>query len=242
MRDLDALAGSREQHRVIADDVAAAHGREADRLRIAFAGGALASVDRDAPKVAPERLRNHLAHLQRGTGRRVDLVPMVRLDDLDVVFVSEYAGCHLEQAQRDVHADAHVRREHDRNRLGRARDRRASGIVEPGRSDHHPDAAFDARAQVRQRARRPGEVDQEVGLRDGLIDAGADRHPGFATEEGACVLAERSAAGDVERACELRVGRLEHGFHERAAHAAGCAGDRDSHRHGCPPSAVGDGR
>ena len=44
--DLDALAGAGEEHGVVADDVAAAHGREADGRRVALAGVAFARIDR----------------------------------------------------------------------------------------------------------------------------------------------------------------------------------------------------
>ena len=44
MRDLDALAVAGEEHRVLADDVAAAQRREADRARLALAGDAFARV------------------------------------------------------------------------------------------------------------------------------------------------------------------------------------------------------
>jgi hypothetical protein len=42
--DLDALAGAGEQHRVVAHDVAAADGGEADGRRVALAGDAFAAV------------------------------------------------------------------------------------------------------------------------------------------------------------------------------------------------------
>ncbi len=53
VRDLDALPGPGEQHRVIADDVAAAHGGEADRSRLAFPGVAFAGIHRDVRQILP---------------------------------------------------------------------------------------------------------------------------------------------------------------------------------------------
>src|ERR1700710_2835084 len=46
VRDLDPLANAREQHSVIANNVAAANGGKTDGRRIAFAGDALAGVHR----------------------------------------------------------------------------------------------------------------------------------------------------------------------------------------------------
>jgi hypothetical protein len=71
---------------VVADDVAAADGGEADGRRVALAGDAFAAVHgAQWLQVAAERGGHHLAHLQRGAAGRVDLVAVVRLDDLDVV-------------------------------------------------------------------------------------------------------------------------------------------------------------
>ena len=90
VRDLDALAGAGEQHRVVADDVAAAHAGEAD----ASTGRARRSRlrgrrPRSACRSRPERRGDHLAHLQRGAAGRIDLVAVVRLDDLDVVALGQ---------------------------------------------------------------------------------------------------------------------------------------------------------
>src|SRR5690606_19887455 len=52
MRDLDPFAGAGEQGGMVADDVAAAHRREPDGVRVAFAGEALASEDGDLLQVA----------------------------------------------------------------------------------------------------------------------------------------------------------------------------------------------
>ena len=85
MDDLDALAGAREDHRVLADDVAAAQRREADRSRLALAGDAVPRVDRAVGEIAPDASGRRFAQTQRRSRRRVDLVPVVHLDDLDVV-------------------------------------------------------------------------------------------------------------------------------------------------------------
>ena len=91
-------------------------------------------------------------------------------------------------------------------------------------------AQLAADRQVRQRAFGAGEVDQHVGAGQAGAQVGGDGHAGVAAEEGAGVLAERRAAGDVERAGQRAVGAGEHGLDQHAAHAAGGAGDGDPQR------------
>src|SRR3989338_4453929 len=57
--DLDALAGTREQYRVVADDVAATHGGKAYRRGIALAGDTFAAIHRALREIAPQGFRNH---------------------------------------------------------------------------------------------------------------------------------------------------------------------------------------
>src|SRR5690606_20781840 len=101
-----------------------ANRREADRGRIALAGDAVALEHSDLIEIAPQRIGDHLAHSQGGAGGGIDLVAMVRLDDLDVVAAREDAGGDLEQFERGIDADAHVGSEHDRYAL--------RGGIDPG--------------------------------------------------------------------------------------------------------------
>jgi hypothetical protein len=94
-------------------------------------------VDGACLEVTAERLRHHLAHAQRRSGGRVDLVPVVGLDDLDVVAFAENPRRHVEQLENDVDADAHVRREDDRDVLRCSRNRCLAGNVKAGGTDDH---------------------------------------------------------------------------------------------------------
>ena len=77
---------AREEHGVIADDVAAAHRREADGRRIALAGHALAAVHRAPPRGrAPAPAATTSPMRSAVPDGCVDLVPVMRFDDLDVV-------------------------------------------------------------------------------------------------------------------------------------------------------------
>ena len=89
MRELDFLFGADEAHGVLADDVAAARHREADRAGHARPDLTLPSVDGQLVEPAAARRGDALAERERRARRRVDLVAVVRLGDLDVVAVAE---------------------------------------------------------------------------------------------------------------------------------------------------------
>ena len=213
-RDLDALAGAGEHHRVLADDVAAADRMEADLRRLPLAGNAFAAEDEILFVQSPG---DDLAQLQRRAGRRVDLVAVVRLDDLDVVAVAEDAGRDLGQLVGRVDADGEVRRHHDRDALRRLGDAALVLFGEAGGADHHRSCVL----EVRERALGPGEVDQHVRLRNGA-EFGSDL--GLADR-----LANRTAAFHVQRSDQRQLLIREHGVDQRASHAPAGAGDRDFH-------------
>ena len=123
---------------MIADDVAGADAGETDHLARALAADAAPAVDAPLLEVAPERLRHHLAHLERRAGRRVGLVAVVGLDDLDVHLVPEDARRGLEQTEAEIHAHAHVRRVHDGHVPGGVGDALPAGVVNAGGADDHP--------------------------------------------------------------------------------------------------------
>ena len=54
MSDFDPLAGAREHHRVITDDLASANGLETDGFLRAWTGAPFASVDRALGEIPPE--------------------------------------------------------------------------------------------------------------------------------------------------------------------------------------------
>ena len=74
---------------MIADDTPAAQGRETDAAGLARTRFIIAVVARNVDQAIAATLRHRLAELQRRARRRVDLVPMMRLGDLDVVVVTQ---------------------------------------------------------------------------------------------------------------------------------------------------------
>ncbi len=58
--------------------------------------------------------RRGLAEQQRGAGRRIDLLVVMHLDDLDVELVAERRSDLLRQHREQIDAEAHVAGLHDR--------------------------------------------------------------------------------------------------------------------------------
>ncbi len=129
---------------MLADDVASAQCRETDRSGFALAGDAFTRIDAVVAQLDARAGGSGLAEPQCGTGRRIDLVPMVHLDHLDVERRSELAGGLLDEPREHRDADAHVRREHDGNRLRMACDLGLPGDVESRRADDGRDARLRA--------------------------------------------------------------------------------------------------
>src|SRR5699024_9776318 len=88
--DLDSLTVGGEGHRMVADNIAGAHGGEADSVPLAGPGLALTTVHRHLLEVATEGAGHHFAHAESRAGGGIDLVAMMGLVDLDIHVVSQY--------------------------------------------------------------------------------------------------------------------------------------------------------
>src|SRR4051812_3189171 len=84
VHDLDTLALAREHDGVLPYDVSAAQRGEADRSALALAGHAVPRGHGDVVECAADAGRGRFAEAQGGSRRRVDLVLVMHLDDLDV--------------------------------------------------------------------------------------------------------------------------------------------------------------
>jgi len=83
---------------------------------------------------------------------------------------------------------------------------------------------------VSNRRRRPGKVDQDVGLAQCRGNVGADRHIGGLSERPAGIVAQQGAACDLQRGRELDFLLGEDRRDQRLAHASTGARDCDADR------------
>jgi hypothetical protein len=104
------------------------------------------------------------------------LVPVVGLEDLDVVAFSERSRRDFEQAEHHVHPDAEVRRHGDRDGASRFRNARALALGEPGRPDHHFHAFPAADGEVLEGTPGSREIDQHVATADPRRDVVGHLH------------------------------------------------------------------
>ena len=139
---------------MVADDGAAAQRRKTDVAGAARAGMSVARTHRALIKSDAAPGRSGLAEQERRARRRIDLLVVVHLDDLDVEILIERLGDLLHQRGKQIDADTHVAGLHDDGALGGILELRFVGGAEAGRADDVHDAAF--RGQRRKRhASRP---------------------------------------------------------------------------------------
>ena len=238
MGDLDALAGAREQHRVLADDVAAADGGEADGAPVALARVPLAAVDGALAEVAAEGLGDDLAQPQGSARGGVDLVAVVRLDDLDVAVVAQHARGDLHQLEAQVDAGAHVGGEDHGDVAGGLGDTAALGLVEPRGADDDAPPELAAQRHVPHGGVGRGEVDEHVEALGDRPEVVGHRHV-HAPEAGelARVVAHPRAARTLEGGRQHRVLALGAGLDDGPPHAPGRPRHGDTHAHRFPLSA-----
>src|SRR5204863_7430194 len=141
---------------------------------------ALAPANAGAVEVALERAGDRRGHRQRGAARRVLFESVVRLDDLDVVVVAENAGDLAEQADEQIDAQAHVRRDENAPGPRESFDLLLLLRVEAGRADNDRDIFARGDARVLEGRLRRGELDNHGLIFKQRRERGHDRNPEFA--------------------------------------------------------------
>ena len=192
VRQLDALARAREDHRVLADDVAAAQRREADGARpCARRCGLRARTPRSRRACGPcPRRPLRPAAAPCPTARRPCACGASRRSRC------RSPGPSCAAAARPATAARRRPRSCSRAKtIGTAARSCASvgllRVVKPGGADDGADAVPRAGGDVRERALGPREVDQDVGAAQRRVDVVADDDAGGAAEALAGVAAER---------------------------------------------------
>src|SRR5690606_19803985 len=88
--------------------------------------------------------------------------PVVRLDDLDIRLIAHDPSRHVQQLERQIDADAEVRRKDHRDLLGRPADQLLFLLGKAGGTDDHGLAGGAADFQIDQGTGRMGEIDQHI--------------------------------------------------------------------------------
>ena len=166
MRERDHLVIAGENDLVLADDRAAADGVQADLALPALfpLGVAVVHILRFAVAHAGDGVGQH----ERRAARRVNLLVVVLLDDLDVELAAEYLGRLFRKLDQKVDAERHVARIKDGLRLRGGLQRFHLLCAVAGRAEHGGNAALlRGVAEDRREEGGVGEIDDDV---DRLLD------------------------------------------------------------------------
>ena len=210
---------------------AAAQRRKADVAGAARAGLAVAAARRALVEIDAAALRRRAAEHQRGAGRRVDLLVVVHLEDLDVEVLVERLRHALDQRRQQIDAQAHVAGLDDHRALAppprsASRPRRVSPVV-PMTCTSPCRAASSAKATVAAgmvKSIRPSACASSgatsVATRDAVLAQ---------PRELAGVAADHGRARRLDRARERRAVHRRDGLDQRAPHAPAGAGHDQPH-------------
>ncbi len=227
MRHFEPLAAPDKHHAVVADEVAAAHRGEADGVVLAFAGDSFAAINCGLLEVAAQRLRHDFTHAQRRPGWRVHFMPVVGLEDFDVVALGERFRRDVEEPEHHIDADAEVRRHDDRDATRGVHDLLPLRVGEAGGADHQLHALLAARGDMGERAFRTRKIDEHVAVAQCGCDVIDNLHSTRDAYELACVLSNVRVPCLFESGTELHVEAAQHGLNQRPPHAARRARNRD---------------
>jgi ribosome-binding factor A len=221
MAEDDPLARPREDHLVLADDIAAPQAREADRALPPGPGHPVAPAFGEIGEIGAAPPCRRLAEHQGRARGRVDLHPVMHLDDLDIVVDAEESGRSRHQRREQVHPEAHVAGFHDRRVAGGGGEALAMLSPEPGRADDEDEAGLGGEFGMDHRGRGRGEVEHGARDREDLErviddDEAARPSPHRLAEIAPDPVMARSG-GD---AGEPQAGRLVDRTHEHPPHPA----------------------
>ena len=227
MGDFNALTYSREQHGMIADDIAAAHGGKTDSGRIALTRHTFPTIHGALSKIAPQRVCDYFAQTQRRTGRCIHFMPVVRLDYFDIVALRQNARGGFQQLENQIHANAHVRGKHDTHILRRRTQLRLLLCAKTRGADYHVHTQPAADFQVAERAFRASEINQHIRALQCSFHIGADFHAAYSAGQLSGIPPQHRTAVMLQRGMQHQVVGLCDTFQQHPAHAAAAAGDGD---------------
>ena len=163
MGEFDPLALAGENDIVIADDRTAADAGQPDRALGPRTRQPCTAVDAQFGQRRPPPARRGLAKQDRGAGRSIDLVAVMRFDDLDIPVGAEARRCLAHQLREQRDTKRGIARLEDRDVSRRGIDHGVLVDAEARGADDDRRARRPGGGDMRLQGGGGGEVDQNVG-------------------------------------------------------------------------------
>ena len=93
---------------MVTDDVSGADRAEPNRVAIPSTGPTFSAIKRNLGKIPPQRLGHDLSQTERRARRCVDLVTVMRFNNLDIDAVAQRLGRRLGQFESEIHTRCKV--------------------------------------------------------------------------------------------------------------------------------------
>jgi hypothetical protein len=174
--------------------------------------------------------RRAFAEQKRSAGGRIDFHLVMHLQNFDVPVRPKRRGGALDQRGKQVHPETHIAGADDHRVTCGGVDLFQIGWRQSRRANNVNDARLRRERSKLDARSRCGEVDNAIGIDDGLQRVVGDRHANRRQAgHHARILAERIAAGSLQRRGNRNTGHFPDRAHKHPAHAAGRAHDDEPH-------------
>ena len=233
MAQHDTLAFAREDHVMLAHDVATAHRSKADVTPGPRPGDAITPRVAHCVQGHAAPCRRSLAQHQGSARWRIHLHAVMRLDHLDVPVGVQRLGHQPGHPHQQVQSQAHVAGAHDHRVMRGQRNGAQMLCLQPCGADHmHGTGLGGQRRKLHRRGWR-GEIDHRLRLREGFQRVVGHHDPQRCpTHRLAHITPDPGGAGPFDAAHEPRLVGRQDGPDQHLAHPARCPGHDDSRQVG----------
>ena len=115
MGNLYPLSRPGKPHAVLANNISSPHRGKSNLPSLPRAGTSVARKHSVMIKTAAQSRSDDFAHFQSGSRRCIDLIAVMRFNNLDIDIIAKSPGRDLKQLKANVDADTHIRGKHDRS-------------------------------------------------------------------------------------------------------------------------------
>jgi ribosome-binding factor A len=223
------LTGSGEDHVMLAHDIAPTDGGEADIATLSGTGDPVAPTIGHFVKRHAAPFGGGFAEHQGCARRRIDLLVVMRLDDLDIEIRIERGGDLLGQLGQKVDPERHIPGADDYRMAGGRVNSGKVGSAEASRADHMDGAGLRRESRKFDGRGRRGKINDSLRLGEGFDGIIGDDHAKRrAAHRLAHIAPDPSVAFALDRADQMAGPRLTDRADQHLSHAPRGACNHDS--------------